>query len=126
MGAEHHKRAIGHVGQLLDEDGALVAQFIEHIAIVHDLMTHIDRRAIFLQRPLHNVDRANNPGAKRAGLRENDSERSAHHTLTLIAGTAFCAASSGAGPSPTHGQDVTPRSTGSSCSGPATGHNCVS
>ena len=42
------------------------------MAIVNDLMAHVDRRAMLGQRPLDNIDRPNDAGAKPARLSKND------------------------------------------------------
>ena len=73
MGRKHHRRAgIGDFAQLLDEDRALVAQPIDHIFVVHDGVAHIDRRAIFLERQLDDLDGAVDAGAKAARGAEQD------------------------------------------------------
>ena len=73
MGAEHRHRAVGHFVQLLDEARALVLERVDHMAVVHDLVAHIDRLAVFLERPLDDVDRPHDAGAKAARLGKNDS-----------------------------------------------------
>jgi hypothetical protein len=55
---------------MLDEDRALVLEAFDHVFIVHDLMTHIDRRAVLLERALDDLDRAHDARAKPAGLRQ--------------------------------------------------------
>ena len=61
--------------QLLDEHRAEVLQALDHIAVVHDLVAHIDRRAVFLQRQHDDLDRAVDAGAEAAGLAEPDRQR---------------------------------------------------
>jgi hypothetical protein len=39
---EDHDRAARHVGQLVDEHRALGAQLLDHVAVVHDLVAHVD------------------------------------------------------------------------------------
>ena len=76
MGGEHHGPvAVRDLVQLLDEDGALGLQVIHHELVVHDLVAHIDRRAVEGERPLHDVDRPHHPGAEAPGCREQDGER---------------------------------------------------
>ena len=48
--------------------------------VVHDLVAHIDRRTVFLQRALDDLDRAHDAGAEAAGLGQNDL-----HQLQLAA-----------------------------------------
>ena len=66
VGAEHHRHAIGHFVQFLDEHRPLGLQAIDHEAIVDDLVADIDRRAIALQRQLDDLDRAVHAGAEPA------------------------------------------------------------
>ena len=63
-----------NLGQVLDEDRALGPQAFDDVAIVHDLMADVDRRAIERQRPLDRVDGANHPGAEAAGGAKVDLE----------------------------------------------------
>ena len=70
MGAEHGDRLRRNFRQILDEDRALVLQAFDHVFVVHDLVAHIDRRAVFLQRALHDLDRAHDARAKAARLRQ--------------------------------------------------------
>ncbi len=69
MGAKHGDGTGRHLGQVFDEDRALVLQAFDHVFVVHDLVAHIDRRAILLERPFHDFDRANDARAKAARLR---------------------------------------------------------
>jgi hypothetical protein len=69
VGAEYRDRKRRHFRQVLDEDGALVLQAFDHVFVVNDLMPHIDRRAIFLERALDDLDRTYNACTKSAGLR---------------------------------------------------------
>ena len=66
VGAEHHRRAIGHLVEFFDKDCALGLEAIDHEAVVDDLVADIDRRAVALQRQLDDLDRAVHPGAKTA------------------------------------------------------------
>ena len=50
VGREDHQPVIGHLVQLLDEHGTQRPQLIHHVAVVHDLVADIDRRAIPAQR----------------------------------------------------------------------------
>ena len=74
MGGKHHRRlgVVGDFSQFLDENRALGAQAVDHIAVVDDLVTHIDRRAIQRQRPFHGIDRPDHPGAEAPGRTKHD------------------------------------------------------
>ena len=65
--AEDHGGAGRHLVELLDEDRALGAQVVDHVLVVHDLVAHVDRRAVQLERALHDLDRALDAGAEAAG-----------------------------------------------------------
>jgi hypothetical protein len=72
MRAEHSRRPARHFGQALDEAGAAGLQVRNHMAIVHDLMADIDRRAIFLERALDNIYGPHYTGAKPSRLGQDD------------------------------------------------------
>jgi hypothetical protein len=74
MGAEDGNAAGRDLVELVDEMRALGAQPLDDVAVVHDLVAHIDRRTVFLDRPLDDLDRPLHPGAKAPGLRENDPQ----------------------------------------------------
>ena len=46
VGGENQDRAVRHFANLLDKNSAALTQAIDNIAVVHDFMTHVDRRAI--------------------------------------------------------------------------------
>ena len=64
-----------HFAQFLNEDRAARLQPLDHIAVMHDLMPDIDRRAMLLQRQHDNLDRPVNAGAKAARAAEADGQR---------------------------------------------------
>ena len=72
MGAEDGHGARRHVFQRLDEARAFRLERFDHMAIVNDLVAHVDRGAMLGQRPLDNIDRPNDAGAKPARLSKND------------------------------------------------------
>ena len=70
MGAEYRDRQRRYFRQILDEDGALVLQAFDHVFVVDDLVPDIDRRAVFLERALDDLDRAHDARAKATRLRQ--------------------------------------------------------
>ena len=48
VGGEHHRPVVGALVQLLDEHRAQRLQPLDHVAVVDDLVAHIDRRAVLL------------------------------------------------------------------------------
>ncbi len=72
VGAENNGCIIGHFAQLVHEHGAAFAQMIDHVPIVHHFVTHIDRRAEQIQRPLHDFDGAIHTGAETTRVGQNN------------------------------------------------------
>ncbi len=72
MGAEHGDRIGRDLMQVLDEHRALGLQAFDHVFVMHDLMPHIDRRTVLLQRALDDLDGAHDAGAEPARLGQND------------------------------------------------------
>ena len=70
VGREDHGGVVGYLVQLVDEDGPLAAQVSHHVIVVDDLVPDVDRRAVRLQRPFDDLDRAIDPGTESARLRE--------------------------------------------------------
>ncbi len=75
MRAEDGNRAVGNLGHVLDEQCAFRLQRFDDEFVVNDLVAHIDRRAVFFQCALNDIDRPHDAGAKTARLGEHDIER---------------------------------------------------
>ncbi len=76
VGRENHRPVGGrHLVELLHEDRALLPQALDHVLVVHDLVADIDRRAVFLERPLDRVDRPHHARAEAARGAEQDFQR---------------------------------------------------
>src|SRR6185437_279509 len=69
---EHDGGSFGNVGELVDEHGAALPEVVDDVAIVDDLVTHVDRRAEARQRLLDDGDRAIDTGAEPPRAREYD------------------------------------------------------
>src|SRR3954449_13068879 len=53
VGREDRDRVLGDlVAQLVDEDGAALAQLLDDVLVVDDLLAHVDRRTVELERAL--------------------------------------------------------------------------
>ena len=63
------------LGEFLDEHRAQALQPLDDVAVVHDLVADIDRRAVFLQRQHNDLDGAVDARAKAARLAEPDRQR---------------------------------------------------
>ena len=72
VGREDHGRARRDLVELLDEDRALGAQVLDHELVVHDLVAHVDRRAVDGERAFHDLDGAIDAGAEPARLGQKD------------------------------------------------------
>ena len=68
VGAEDHRRAVGHLVELLDEHRADGAQPIDHVLVVHHLVAHVDGRAEQVDGALDDVDGAVDAGAEAAWI----------------------------------------------------------
>ena len=77
MGGKHHRllAVLGrYLAELLDEDRAARLEPFHDIAIMHDLVTHIDGRAVALQRQHDDLDRPVDAGAEPARRAQHDVE----------------------------------------------------
>src|SRR5229473_2595288 len=79
MGAEDGDAAGWDLVEFIDEMRALGAQPLDHVAVVDDLMAHIDRRTIFLERLFDDLDGPLDAGAEPSGLGQDDP-----HALILF------------------------------------------
>ncbi|MPN59420.1 hypothetical protein SDC9_207141 [bioreactor metagenome] len=78
VGREDQRGAGRHFVQLLDEDGALGLEVVDHKSVVHDLVAHIDGRTELGQCPLHDLDGAIHSGTKAARFGQQDFLGSHH------------------------------------------------
>ena len=67
VGREHHRRALGHLVELLDEDRPPGLEVPDHVQVVDDLLAHVDRGAVGGQGDLDDVDGPLDAGAVAAG-----------------------------------------------------------
>jgi hypothetical protein len=77
VGREDHRPVVGAVGEVFDEHRPAGAQALDDIAVVHDLVAHVDGRAPALQRHLDDLDRPVHPGAEAARRGEIQRQRGA-------------------------------------------------
>src|SRR6516162_7153743 len=66
---------IRNLVELFHEDGALGLEAFDHVAVVYDLVAHIDRRTVAGERLLDRVDGAHDPGAKAARRAQQHLQR---------------------------------------------------
>ena len=72
VGAEDHRGTIGYFVQFFDKHGAIGAQLVDHVAVVHHFVTHVDRGAIGFERAFDNGNGAIDTGTKATGIGEQD------------------------------------------------------
>ena len=70
VGRENYARAFGHFFDFVDEDGALLRQFIDHVTVVNNFAADINRGAKGLQRDFDNIDGAHHARAETARLEQ--------------------------------------------------------
>ena len=66
MGGKHHRRTGRHLMQFLYKNGTFVGKFINDSLVMHNLVTHIDRRTKLVEGCLDDFDGPVNTGAKAA------------------------------------------------------------
>ena len=81
VGGENHRAALGHVELGVDEDRAPVGKLGDDVAVVHDLLAHVDRRAEMVERPLDRVHGPVDAGAVAA--RRCQHELSGNHGVIV-------------------------------------------
>ena len=72
VGGENQDRAVRHFANLFDKNRPTLAQAIDDVAIMDNLVTNVDRRAVQRQRVFDNADSAVNAGAKTARVSQQD------------------------------------------------------
>ena len=72
MRREDHGRPLRHLSEILDKHGTQAAQALDDVEVMHDLMTHIDRRTEQFERALHDIDGAIDASAETARIGEQD------------------------------------------------------
>ena len=78
MRAEDRHRARRDLIDLVDELRPFRAQPLDDVPVMHDLVPHVDRGPVFLERPLDDLDRAFDPGAEPTRLGQHHSQHSRH------------------------------------------------
>ena len=56
MGAEDHAGARGDIPKIVDEANPSRSQIVHYVTVVHNLIQHIDRLSINLQRELDDIN----------------------------------------------------------------------
>ena len=77
VGREDDRPVVGTFIQLLDEHCAHRLQAVDHMAVVHDLVAHIDRGAVLLDGALDDLDGPVDPGAEAARGRQSHGDGAA-------------------------------------------------
>jgi hypothetical protein len=74
VGGENHRPVGRAFVQFLDKHRAHAPKALDHMAVVDDLVAHIDRCAVLLDRPLDDLDRPVDAGAKAARTGQQDAK----------------------------------------------------
>jgi hypothetical protein len=56
VGREDDRLPLGHLRLLLDEDRPAVAELLDHVLVVDDLLAHVDGRSVQLECALDGLD----------------------------------------------------------------------
>ena len=83
VGGEDDRGALGHLVGLVDEDGATLLQRGHDVLVVHDLLAHVDRRAVELERLLDRDHGAVDARAVAARRRQQDLLRCHSHPIIV-------------------------------------------
>ena len=72
VGGEDDHLALGNLGLLLDEDRAALGKLLDHVLVVDDLLTDVDRGAVEVEGALDRLHGAVDAGAVAARSGEQD------------------------------------------------------
>ena len=64
MSRKHDERPFGNLAQLVHEDRASLLEVPDHVDVVHDLLSHEDRRSVTVQSAFHDLDGPFHAGAE--------------------------------------------------------------
>ena len=73
VGGEDDRRALRRLLLGVDEDRAARLEIADDVDVVDDLLAHVDRRPVVLERQLDGLDGALDPGAIAARRSEEDA-----------------------------------------------------
>ena len=74
---------VGHLGHVVDEDDALVAEAVDHVPVVDDLVVAVDRRLEDPHHPGQGLDGLLDAGAEPPGLGQHHSLDSGHKVQVI-------------------------------------------
>ena len=78
VGAEHERRPFGHLGHVVDEDHALLAEAVHDMPVVHDLVVAVHGRLEDPDHPGQGFDGLLDPGAEAPRLGQHHSLHGGH------------------------------------------------
>ncbi len=83
VGGKDHDRRLGHLVELVDEDGALVLQVAHHVEVVDDLLADVHGTTVLLERSLDRIHGSFDARAIPSRSRQQDRS---HAPIVPIAG----------------------------------------
>src|SRR5262249_45266300 len=86
MGAVQDDRVLRNFVDVIDEDDAALLESLDHVAIVHDFVIDVNRRAEQFKNLFQAVDGHVDTGAKPARVGENDSHSLSSLDQYILAG----------------------------------------
>ena len=72
MSAINDAHPFGNVVNIINENRTFFGQLVDYEAVVHDLLTDVDRGAKSVEGNIHHVDGAHHTGTKTTRLEEED------------------------------------------------------
>ena len=90
VGAQHERRTGGHGGHVVDEDHPLVAEALDDVAVVHDLVVAVHRRLEDPDHPGQGLDRLLDAGAEPPRLGQHHSVDSGHKVQDIGSNLGSC------------------------------------
>jgi hypothetical protein len=83
VGGEHDCRALRHLRERVDEDGAAAPEIVDDVRVVHDLLPDVDRSSVQRESALDRLDRPFDP---RAVAPRGGEEKAFYHCTATLAG----------------------------------------
>ena len=83
VGAQHERGAVGDLGHVVDEDDPLLAEAVDHVPVVDDLVVAVDRRLEDPHHPGQGLDGLLDAGAEAPGLGQHHASHCGHKVQVI-------------------------------------------